>query len=326
MISYSHEDRDFVELVETDLEDYNHDVAPPWRDEPSIEGGADWAEAIGAAIDDAYAVIVVCSANSARSDWVMKEIDLAVRSKRPLIPVQLEAGSVPLVLRKFQIVDFSGVTHSKGLNQVKHYRLAFDKLVQAVDSAQPVVLYTRQLSSPDLRVRAQAARSLGEAGDLGAVDPLIGALRDDDGDVRYEAARSLGQLHAESAVRSLVLALGDDDADVCAAAAWALGELEAGEAINPLIEMMEHDDRIVRETVALSVGRILADREGEGSAVVRPLIKVLRTDVFSAVRDAARTALSNVGGEEADKALEREKAFTPRESNETVTEDGGTLS
>jgi len=56
-------------------------------------------------------------------------------------------------------------------------------------------------------MRSGAAEALGRIGDARAVESLIKALNDADGDVRRSAAEALGRI-GEPAVESLIKALG----------------------------------------------------------------------------------------------------------------------
>jgi HEAT repeat protein len=65
-------------------------------------------------------------------------------------------------------------------------------------SADEVERWLREAASPQLQVRLQALRALGESGDVRAVKPLLTALHDDNATIRDCAA---------AALRSLVRAL-----------------------------------------------------------------------------------------------------------------------
>ena len=70
--------------------------------------------------------------------------------------------------------------------------------------------------------------------DARSVDPIIGALKDEDQGVRYRAAEALGQIKNTTAVDALIEALNDEDGDVRQKAAWALGEIGDVQAVDPL--------------------------------------------------------------------------------------------
>jgi HEAT repeat protein len=72
-------------------------------------------------------------------------------------------------------------------------------------------------------VRFAAARALGRIGDPRAVEPLIAALKEEDG--RSSAARAPGEIGDARAVEPLIFALKDEDIGVRSAAAKALDEI-----------------------------------------------------------------------------------------------------
>ena len=95
-------------------------------------------------------------------------------------------------------------------------------------------------------VRLYAARALGELGDSTATIPLIESLREDRNvDVRVRAARALGRLGGEIVVEPLVEALSDENSQVCITATDAL--IEIGEvATDALIISLKHEKVNVR--------------------------------------------------------------------------------
>ena len=128
---------------------------------------------------------------------------------------------------------------------------------------QPAIgVIIEELSSLDMDTRRQAAMTLGEAGDLRAVESLIIAFASnfrDGRDVlaRQAAATALGKLGHYSAVYPLINALKDPHADIRRAAARALVSMYHGQtlaedvrreilAVRPIIEnrgTYEHVDR-----------------------------------------------------------------------------------
>ena len=82
--------------------------------------------------------------------------------------------------------------------------------------------------SPGLRL--QAARSVGNRGDLVALPPLISLLRDSDPAIRREAAIALGRLGDSTAAPGLLAALGDADPFVAWSIRHAIRTLNAWDA------------------------------------------------------------------------------------------------
>jgi len=66
-----------------------------WIDKGGIAAGEGWAGEIVRAIKSAKGVIVMCSAQAFQSDHVKREVYLADRYKKPMVPVFLEAAAPP---------------------------------------------------------------------------------------------------------------------------------------------------------------------------------------------------------------------------------------
>ncbi|MBL8153506.1 MAG: HEAT repeat domain-containing protein, partial [Anaerolineae bacterium] len=123
-------------------------------------------------------------------------------------------------------------------------------------------------------VRSSAAGALGRLHDFRAVEPLIAALHDSAGSVRRNAAESLGELSHLHAVRPLIAALYDPNVYVLRRAAEALGKLGDPRAIEPLIAALHDPDVRVQGSIALALGKL-------GEPAIEPLIAALRDpDVF----------------------------------------------
>ncbi len=71
-----------------------------------IEGGAAFARSIEAALDKSNAVIVVWSAASVGSDWVLDEAAKG-RDLRKLVPVTFDGAEAPLGFRQYQAINLS---------------------------------------------------------------------------------------------------------------------------------------------------------------------------------------------------------------------------
>jgi len=72
-----------------------------------IEGGAEFARSIEAALDRCDAVVVLWSATSVRSDWVLDEASRG-RQQRKLVPVSLDGTPPPLGFGQYQAVKLTG--------------------------------------------------------------------------------------------------------------------------------------------------------------------------------------------------------------------------
>jgi HEAT repeat protein len=93
--------------------------------------------------------------------------------------------------------------------------------------------------------------------DLGVVDKLIKALRDEDSYVRISVAWALGEIGDARAVDALIEALRDEDRYVRESVAWALGAIGDARAVDSLIKTLKDDDYFVRESAKVALFRIL---------------------------------------------------------------------
>jgi len=89
-----------------------------------------------------------------------------------------------------------------------------------------------------------------------AVEPLIVALKDEDGYVRSMAARALGEIKDVRAVEPLIVALKDKDGFLRRWAAEALGKIKDVRAVEPLILAMKDENLFVRRKAAEALGKI----------------------------------------------------------------------
>jgi hypothetical protein len=91
-ISYARADQPRVDPLARAVKDSGH---PIWIDTDEINAGTSWAGEIVRAIKAAGHVLIMCSPRSFESDQVKREVYLADRYKKPLMPVFLEAADPP---------------------------------------------------------------------------------------------------------------------------------------------------------------------------------------------------------------------------------------
>ncbi len=101
-ISYKREDKHLAEDTITRLKEAGYSV---WYDE-RINPHSSWDATIEAEIAAAKAVLVLWTQRSVTSEWVRTEADYA-KEHGKMIPVKLEACSVPLAYRRTQTADLS---------------------------------------------------------------------------------------------------------------------------------------------------------------------------------------------------------------------------
>ena len=91
-LSYSRGDAQQADEWVANLEQFGYRV---WIDRAGIRGGQQWMATIVRSIQEAQAVILLLSPNSARSDNVRREIDIAVQAKKRIIPVEIQTTAIP---------------------------------------------------------------------------------------------------------------------------------------------------------------------------------------------------------------------------------------
>lgn len=123
-ISHSHQDKPIVEQITERLRASGHEV---WVDHLKLKPGDNITRKIQEGIRSADAVLVVVSANSLRSKWVLQEFssialnELSNREPR-IIPILIDDSSVPSYLSNYLYLDLS-----------KDLFAGLDKLVQSLE-------------------------------------------------------------------------------------------------------------------------------------------------------------------------------------------------
>lgn len=133
------------------------------------------------------------------------------------------------------------------------------------DPGAPPAALAADLTSPDPRVRARAARLLGARGPAArpAVPSLAAHLDDTSAVVRVAAVWALGRIGPRPGVdlRALVSRLEDEDPAVRAGAAWAIGRLDtrAARAQTALVARLCDSDPEVRRRAVAALRRVRPD-------------------------------------------------------------------
>jgi len=106
-ISYADQDKAVAEKLASQLSQVGYDV---WYSAGRILPGDNWALAVGKALEDSDAMIVLLTLAAVESSAVRREIDFALGSLKyrdRLIPVQvgsLSPDRIPWILRKLKII------------------------------------------------------------------------------------------------------------------------------------------------------------------------------------------------------------------------------
>jgi HEAT repeat protein len=180
------------------------------------------------------------------------------------------------------------------------------------------------LRDQDWRVRFEAARVLGQMGEVAApaVPVLIEILRDQDVFVRSTAAGALWNISQNPVgIPILIQALRDQDRYGRSAAARALGQMGDATAVPSLIEVLGDQDRYGRSAAARALGRI-------GDATAVPALREALRDQNWDVRREAANALGRIGEAAAPavpaliEALRDESEYVRSEAAEALGEIG----
>jgi HEAT repeat protein len=130
------------------------------------------------------------------------------------------------------------------------------------------------LQNKDVKIRTNAARTLGLTGGADAIEPLIEAAKDSDNNVRSEAVASLGSITKPQVVAALIHALTDSYWLVRSEAADALGREKDPSAIGPLLDTVSDSDTNVESSA-------------EGALVDLCQVKGVSADSFASRLDDA---------------------------------------
>jgi hypothetical protein len=119
-VSYAHDDALQVGPVVAAVERAGR---PVWIDKSGLTGGQNWAGEIVRAIKDARGVMVLCSPAAFASDHVKREVYLADRYQKPLLPVFLEPAAPPEDFEYFfagiQWIDLHAIPESDRAAAIK---------------------------------------------------------------------------------------------------------------------------------------------------------------------------------------------------------------
>lgn len=101
-ISFSRKDKNFAEKLTNHLTHAGYEV---WIDLQNISIGEVWSDETARGIERADIFIVLLSKNALSSQWVEREIFLAQRVGKKLIPILIEDTEIPPALINLQYID-----------------------------------------------------------------------------------------------------------------------------------------------------------------------------------------------------------------------------
>ena len=136
-LSYAHADAKRAQQLASALSERGYTV---WWD-ALIEGGAQFAKSIRAALEAADAVVVLWSRASIDSDWVADEAAQG-RDRKRLVPLSLDGSQPPLGFRQYQTIDLASWRGKAAAPQVDSIDRAIGQAIGQSPSP------TRQLARP----------------------------------------------------------------------------------------------------------------------------------------------------------------------------------
>lgn len=112
-LSYSRTDEKFALRLAKDLRAAG---VAMWIDQLDIRPSEHWDKAIERAVVSCRGLVVILSPRSVASDNVADEISYAIESGKSVLPVKIEACTLPLRLTRKQVVDATG-NYDRALQQ-----------------------------------------------------------------------------------------------------------------------------------------------------------------------------------------------------------------
>jgi len=102
-VSYKRSDKDHAERISAAVE-RKLGAGAVWLDSAGLEAGASWVDELDRALEASQILIVVVGRGGLESEWQKKEIELAMRGGKTLLPVLVDGASMPedKVLSRFQ--------------------------------------------------------------------------------------------------------------------------------------------------------------------------------------------------------------------------------
>jgi predicted nucleotide-binding protein len=128
-ISYSYQDKDFVEWLKNNLQELGLDI---WYDQAEMQVGDSIKEKVTKGIESSSAFILVLSSSSKNSNWVRYEMNSAlllnaIKKGISILPIKIDDSEVPSDLSGYLYADFS-TNREHGLEILKRSLLQSNKV------------------------------------------------------------------------------------------------------------------------------------------------------------------------------------------------------
>ncbi|WP_421976048.1 TIR domain-containing protein [Roseivirga seohaensis] len=128
-ISYSYQDKEFVEWLKTELQGLGLEI---WYDKAEIQVGDSIKTKVNEGIQSSSAFILVLSNSSKNSDWVRYEMNSAlllnaIKKGVAILPIKIDDSTIPSDLSGYLYADFS-TNREQGLEILKRSLLRVNKV------------------------------------------------------------------------------------------------------------------------------------------------------------------------------------------------------
>ena len=110
-ISYSRKDSQFISTITARLHRTGYEI---WVDMGNIEGGQLWRESIVEAISSCQVFLILLSPHSVTSKNVRKELDLADKKEKTILPIIAKATEIPASM-EYQLAGIQWIDLSSNL-------------------------------------------------------------------------------------------------------------------------------------------------------------------------------------------------------------------
>jgi TIR domain len=164
-LSYANEDRETAAALAKVLEAAGWTV---WWDRADIPAGQTWRSVLADAINEARHVIVLWSAHSVQSPWVVEEAEQGRSLGKNLIPVRIEAVEPPIGFRAIEAADLTDWSRSADDPKLRNFLTELESILKSAYRAQP---------APAPSYRPRGLGSIVLAAVAGAVKSAIDLLR-----------------------------------------------------------------------------------------------------------------------------------------------------
>jgi hypothetical protein len=207
-LSYARADASsFALQLATDLRAAGANV---WIDQQNIDGGENYHDAIGNALDTATHVLFIVSEKSIRSKFVLTEVYYALDEEKVVIPVITYEAKLPFRLRSLQQISF-----------VSDYQVSFNKLLRSLRLAKSASVKPSATESENTGIKHITKETTSEISISGAeedmhwqavkVDPSISAYsnyleKHPDGKHAAAAKEQLSQLQTNAEKKQVLAA------------------------------------------------------------------------------------------------------------------------